>query len=207
MAPITGTVRDIGEAMFGLDIEAPSTIHYTDGFVPATTRTPRIIQPVGVIGVSGSAEIGGTTRGLSLYHAAHAVLGSDFEQLNDTVLDKEKTDSVSADTTSDEALEEWATDAGEMDGKSINAGKDMAYSISAKRATSTVEGAHLEIKIFHRTTGGTETELAHVIMDDNSLTTSYQFFTGTWSVSSNQAFGTNELLVVKIRLFNEGVVP
>lgn len=184
--------------------EAPSWIFVNDGYAAAMSGASlRCIQPVGVVPVTGSVpQVPGTDTQLFLVHGSNATVGT-YEVLatspTDGIL---KTDQGVATTSSSSVLQEWATEAGTMDGVSINAGQSMDFSINARRETDSSEDAHLELRFYHRTTGGTETLLDAEVLDD--LTTTYQFFTGSWSVSTDQSFDTDELLVLKIILHNDG---
>lgn len=203
MAGITGTIKDIQSSRRGVE-SSPSWIFYNDGFVAATSGNVGILYQEGIIPVSGSSGSAGTSTKVALIHTANSTVLS-YEVLSSPVTGISATHYCLAASNTTCNIEQWATNTGTMDGVSINSGQDMDISISAKRNTNTTENAHLTLKFYHRTTGGTETLLDTVELPDLNKDTVYHDVIGTWSVSSNQAFATNELLVLKIIMNNDGI--
>lgn len=203
MALIAGTVQDI-EFNRRIAASAPSWVFFNDGFAAASTRMP-IIQEGMIPTPEGVSQVDGTDTQLFLVHEANVTVAA-YEVLDTTTTTGfVETDACAAGTDSSCAVDEWATNTGVMDGVSINAGQTMDISISASRNTNTSEEAHLEVEVYHRTTGGTETLLDTVVLANLDTDMAFHNFTGTWSVSSDQAFATDELLVIKITNDNTGV--
>jgi len=94
------------------------------------------------------------------------------------------------------AVEEFATDAGAMDG--VNSSSETTtFRIRAKWSKtggSDPLGPWMDVFVYHRDTSGTETQIAYY---SEGITSSY--VTYTESVTINKSWGTNERLVVKFR--------
>lgn len=195
MAGITGTIQDWTS---GTEIAfAITKVVIVDGETAAGPLG--VIQPFGVIPTRTPGSSGTPVNRFAKSNA-HAIdgyrslLGGGFRG---TFNDRFNT----AQTNQTILIEEYATDAGDLDGVEVN-GSDTDWVVSAKRS-GTTEDAAIEIRFYHRTSGGTETLLATA--ETTNLTTSFVTYTGM--VNFTQSFGMNELLVVKFYIHNKGVAP
>lgn len=91
------------------------------------------------------------------------------------------------------AIEEFATDAGAMDGYAINA-VATSCRVTAMHAGSSSNRVTIRADIYHRDSGGTETLIAQGSSDviSNTTMTAYDF-----TVVLNKKFETNDRLVAK----------
>ena len=89
------------------------------------------------------------------------------------------------------AIEEFATDAGAMDGITMTA-ETVTVRYRAKKSAG-VDPSHVTVELYHRTSGGVETLITST--DSADLGTSYANY--TWSPTITKSWGTNERLVVK----------
>lgn len=195
MAEVTGFVRDWQSSKLGVE-RAITKVTFTDGQVAAGAlqgilHSPGII-PVGTAAVAGStiarfakgnaSDIGGyrkldTAPGTGTLFARTAIAGVDDRTI----------------------IEEYATDAGDMDGVAVNVISPFSWAVSAKRSAG-ANDVVIDMEFLHRTAGGAET----IIGTDETanLTDAYVTYTGTTNIS--QSFDTNERLVVKYYIRNDG---
>lgn len=96
-------------------------------------------------------------------------------------------------------LEEFATSSVEMQGKVSN-GSTENLSVRAKRSAG-VGNVYVVVEAYHRTSGGTETEIASVKL--GPLTASFADY--SLGATITQAWTTSERLVIKFIARDEGV--
>ena len=197
MADIDGFVKDVAFTR-GPQGTSQTFFEVIDGEVIASTLQP----PIGgrVLRTRIVANAGDSTKWYA-FHQAHSTI-SGYERLSTSNLGELTDEKCTAAALANCAIEEYATLAGNMNDVIINTVSTMDWSITAKKDPVSTNEVHIELKIFHRTTGGTETLIATI--DTPNVTTSYVIYTGTWSVSSQVTFGSNEILVGKYRNFNTG---
>lgn len=204
MADGTATMYDHRAAGRREAGSAPETwVESLVGWTAAVTGSPNIITPVGVHASIGAASEGGTTKHWNVWTTNHAISG--FESLFVPDLDDEVTESEACTTGPNTFcdLEEYATVAGDMTGDIRAAAPAMDWQVRAVRSVADSDHDYsVELRFYHRTSGGTETLLD--TKNTSFLSTIDVSYTGTWSVSSDQTFNSTDLLVVKFRFNNQG---
>ena len=101
--------------------------------------------------------------------------------------------------TGEQTIEEYATDAGVMDGIESN-NSTVEAAVRARKVPDATEVNKVRVEVYHRTTGGTETLLGSFTTPD--LTGGFVNYTG--DVTINRSWGTNERLVAKFIGINLG---
>ena len=162
----------------------------------------RIIQPRSVWRKGGGAGNPGTLHEYIIRNSASDISGYLLAEESNIV--RGTSDQVVAAPNTgpfpqENSFEEWSTAAGVMNGISSN-GSTTAFKVEAKKAASP-EDVWLKIRAYHRTTGGTETLLDEDIVGPLDTTlTQYSV-----NLTISQSWGTNERLVIKYRIVNNGI--
>lgn len=183
---------------------APATfVESLVDWTAAVLGAQNIITPVGVNASIAAAAEGGTTKHWNVRTTAHAING--YESLFVPAIDNEIPESEVCTTGPNTFcdLEEYATVAGDMTGDLRAAAPAMDWQVLAVRTV--IDSGHdysVELRFYHRTSGGTETLLD--TRNTSFLIATEVTYTGTWSVSSDQTFNSTDLLVVKFRFNNQG---
>lgn len=205
MAGIVSRIQDIGASKFVIQ-DGLTWGEVIDGEVDQEFFTPPLRNGIlgGGILNSNIPSSSGTATKWRAWHDAHATI-SGYEQLRTTTQGLPSEHSCTAQTLNECAIEQYATTSGDMDDVRITTLSTMDWSIRAKRDSSTSENSHIELNLYHRTSGGTETLMDSVIT--GNLTTSFVTYTGNWSVSTDFYFAPGSFLVFKYINVNTGVPP
>ncbi len=201
MAGINVTVRRFNA--IGLGTFTTGTLNDIRDGETAGSDAAMILRPVGLL--AGGESTPGDPGILHQYiiRPAASDIGG-YLKLEESINYKANSDQVVASTNAGPYpeltnFEEFSTDAGLMDGIDGN-GSTTAFRIQAKKASST-EDIFMRIKAYHRTTGGTETLLDEV--DVGPLDTTLTEYTG--DLTTTASWGTNERLVLKYVIVNNGI--
>jgi len=199
MGNLTFEVHDTQGIKFGAAGLSETFLSWLDG---QRAGVPGILESEGIIPLP--AKPGQADR-RDAQHNAHATLGG-YEILGiEPIFGQRVVETCVAADFAFCDVEEYATAAGYMDGQSINAISVNGWGIRARKTGGTETGV-IELRVFHRPVGGPDSLISGP-HETGNLTTSFQDFTGSWSTSSNVAFDTDELLVMKLRGENQGTPP
>ena len=196
MASLDIEIQHINSSKFGFDT-GRTYVNIRDGAVAGSMG---IIQPVGIIPVP-SASVGGTLR----KHMAVGTLSNigGYRKLTALAVGIFVTEKVTFTgtpiPTGELTIEEYATDAGVMDGIESN-NSTVEAAVRARKVPDATEVNKVRVEVYHRTTGGTETLLGSFTTPD--LTGSFVNYTG--DVTINRSWATNERLVAKFIGINLG---
>jgi len=199
MATITGIVRDHTTNKSFIET-AITRIDFKDGELARSVavgviRSPGVL-PHGTAGSAGSTLIRnakGTASDIGGYRDLQSTAGVGFRSDRSAI----------AQTNQTILIEEYATDAGDLDGVNVTGVSALNWQVEARRAFSSIEDAVIEMRWYHRTAGGSETLLD--TQETTNLTTSNATYNGTASITTS--FATNERLVWKFFIHNKGVAP
>lgn len=173
-----------------------------DGEAPGTGggRVGGVIAPRGVIPVARGGDLGdpGTTIRRWAHGQTHPDIGK-YGRLSTTQADRRLDLSYGPYTDppmsySEHLLGSFATLAGDLDGVEVAAASEMVWQVEAKKGVDNGPTGHqIRVKVYHRTSGGTETFLYYE--DSSELSTSFAYY--PMSMFFEETWGTNELLVAK----------
>ena len=196
MATLDIEIMDIKRSKIVFD-PATSYVKIRDGAVVGSTG---IIQPVGIIPVP-SVGSAGTLKTHFAEELASDI--SNYSKLTVLTAGERRIQKVtftgSPIPTGEQTIEEYATDAGVMDGIESN-NSTVEAAVRARKVPDATEVNKVRVEVYHRTTGGTETLLGSFTTPD--LTGSFVNYTG--DVTINRSWGTNERLVAKFIGINLG---
>lgn len=199
MASLTISIQD-QETSKLLPVAAKTFARIQNGQVFPRTG---VIHPTGIIPVPRAA-VAGTTLFRSARDTASDIGG--YRKLTSAIrglfLTRTATFTGTPIPTGEQAIEEYATDAGDMDGVVSNASTREFGIRAQKDVGGGTEECYVRMEVYHRTTGGTETLLASWTTPNLTDATWVDY---TEDLTITQSWGTNERLVAKLVARNDGV--